>query len=155
MAEPIEEARKRLAWHREQVRRHEDFLRLYEKLSSPNAEHDESWKQEPEETKEPVEKPVERRRLSMRGGATPREIVDVMVRVIRERGQPMTRGEIVEALEARDIDLPAADKNRYIGTIAWRHKAFFKHIEGRGYWVSGEPEKDWWRRSYEPEQSKE
>ncbi len=147
MSEPIEEAKKRLAWHMQRAKELEDFLRLYEDLSSMNAEHGDIWEREPEETKEPVEKPVERRRMSTRGGATPREIAEIMRRVIRERGQPMTRGEIVEALEARDVDLPAADKGRYIGTIAWRHKAFFKHIEGRGYWVTGDAEKDWWRRS--------
>jgi hypothetical protein len=150
MSEVVEEAKRRLAWHRQEVKRLEEWLGFYGELGRTNAEQDELWKQEPKETSAPVDKPVEMRRRRRMSGAKPREIVEIMQRVIRDRGQPMTRGEIVEALEARDVELPAADKQRYIGTIAWRHKAFFPHIEGRGYWVSGEPVKDWWRKAYAP-----
>jgi hypothetical protein len=58
-----------------------------------------------------------------------------MERLIRETGRPMTRGEIVSAFERRDVDIPAKDKARYLGTIAWRHKGTFVNIEGRGYWL--------------------
>lgn len=59
----------------------------------------------------------------------------------------MSRGEIVDALERRDVEIPAQDKARYIGTLAWRNKGTFVNIEGRGYWLrdagvpllSGEP----------------
>lgn len=155
MSEKFELAKKRLEWLRNEVKELEIFLRRWESLDGMNAEQDESWKQEPEETKQPVDKSAEKRKLSSRSGASPREIVEIMRRVIRETGRPLTRGEIVDALEARDVDLPATDKNRYIGTIAWRFKAFFTHIEGRGYWVADEPVKDWWRKSYDPEQSED
>jgi hypothetical protein len=56
-------------------------------------------------------------------------------RLIRDVGSPMTRGQIVEALALRDVDLPAADKARYIGTIIWRHKSIFVNLKGRGYWL--------------------
>ena len=61
-----------------------------------------------------------------------------MERVIRERGEPLTRGQIVEALEMRDVVIPAVDKSRYIGTLAWRHKSIFVNIDGRGYWLRAE-----------------
>lgn len=150
MSEIIEQAKQRLDYHRREVKKLEEFLRTAGEISGTNVEFNDFQKQEPEETKPPVYKPVEKRRLSSRGGASPREIVEIMRRVIRETGRPLTRGEIVDALEARDVDLPATDKNRYIGTIAWRFKAFFTHIDGRGYWVADEPVKDWWRKSYEP-----
>ena len=65
----------------------------------------------------------------------PDEIAQTIERVIREVGHPLTRGQLVSALERRDIDLPAADKARYLGTIIWRHKKIFVNIEGRGYWL--------------------
>lgn len=59
--------------------------------------------------------------------------------VLQEFGQPMTRGKIIEALRSRNIELSAADKGRYIGTIIWRHKETFINIEGQGYWLRNEP----------------
>ena len=41
--------------------------------------------------------------------------------------------------EARDVEIPATDKARYVGTIMWRNKSKFLNIEGRGYWLRGEP----------------
>jgi hypothetical protein len=69
----------------------------------------------------------------------PAEIVAIIERIIREAGRPLTRGEIVEALEQRDVHIPAEDKQRYIGTIAWRHKSVFGNVGGLGYWLTGEP----------------
>ncbi len=51
----------------------------------------------------------------------------------------MSRGEIVDAFDRRDIEIPAKDKARYVGTIAWRNKGVFVNIEGRGYWLSRLP----------------
>ncbi len=69
----------------------------------------------------------------------PDNIALVIERVIRDVGQPMQRREIVKALEARDMEIPALDKERYIGTIVWRHKGTFVNVEGRGYWLRDEP----------------
>jgi hypothetical protein len=81
----------------------------------------------------PVENSGKRRQRTR--GARPDEIAMIMERVIRERGEPLTRGQIVEVLEARDVVIPAVDKSRYIGTLAWRHKSTFMNIDGRGYWL--------------------
>lgn len=69
----------------------------------------------------------------------PSDIAELMARIIREIGRPMTRGQIVEALERRDVQIPYEDKARYVGTIAWRNKGMFQNIEGQGYWLRGEP----------------
>jgi hypothetical protein len=37
------------------------------------------------------------------------------------------------------VHIPFEDKGRYVGTIAWRHKGTFVNVEGRGYWLRGEP----------------
>ena len=63
----------------------------------------------------------------------------MMERLIREVGRPMTRGEIVDAFAKRDIEIPAKDPARYLGTIAWRNKRIFVNIEGRGYWLRDSP----------------
>jgi hypothetical protein len=72
------------------------------------------------------------------GKTAPSEIARLMERIIREVGRPMTRGEIVEAVARRDVEIPAQDKKRYVGTIAWRHKGIFVNVEGRGYWLRAE-----------------
>lgn len=82
-----------------------------------------------------VDNLAHRSRKSRHLGPPPKEIAELMERVIRERGEPMSRGEIVEALERRDVEIPAQDKARYVGTLAWRKKGTFMNIEGRGYWL--------------------
>lgn len=63
----------------------------------------------------------------------PAELADIVERMIREIGHPMTRGEIVEALEQRDVILPAKDKARYVGTILWREGERFINVPKEGY----------------------
>src|SRR6056297_2560670 len=65
------------------------------------------------------EKRLSQRKSRRASGIRPSEIADHMERIIREVGHPMTRGEIVDAFERRDIRIPYEDKARYIGTIAW------------------------------------
>lgn len=72
----------------------------------------------------------------------PAVIADTVESVIRTRNEPMNRSELVDALEEAGIEMPAADKPRYIGTILWRHKDRFENIPGRGYWLVGLPVPD-------------
>lgn len=65
----------------------------------------------------------------------PALIAKLSERVIREHGEPMRRGEIVEAVEALGFEIHSTDKNRYVGTILWRNIDIFDNIEGYGYWV--------------------
>lgn len=114
-ATPLENAEKRLVTLREEITRIERFIADYHAFST-----------------ETMDNLIEK---SGRRKARPDEIAQIMERVIREVGRPMTRGQLVDALERRDVDLPAADKGRYIGTIIWRHKSIFVNIEGFGYWL--------------------
>lgn len=92
----------------------------------------------PAQPEKNVEKRSSQRKSRRASGIRPSEIAEHMERIIREVGRPMTRGDIVDAFERRDIRIPYEDKARYIGTIAWRHKGVFENIEGRGYWLRGE-----------------
>ena len=60
-------------------------------------------------------------------------ILDEVRRVILRHAKPMTRAELVDALEARGLQLPGADPKKVLGTNIWR-SGKFQHIEGQGYW---------------------
>lgn len=55
-------------------------------------------------------------------------------KLILARGRPMTRYELVEAIERDGLIVGGHDKARNIGTILWRSKAF--ENQGEGYWPS-------------------
>lgn len=146
MPTPLENAEKRLATLREEVARVERFIADYHAFSTEpdldrgdfdkaNTVQSRSGNVSPETPHQSVDNFREK---SGRRKARPDEIAQIMERVIREVGRPMTRGQLVDALERRDVDLPAADKGRYIGTIIWRHKSIFVNIEGFGYWLRAE-----------------
>lgn len=159
MANPVAAARAKIAALRAEIIELERFLAMYEKLSAvPYEEKPRLGSAKDEtaascgsvgnETPLPVDKSVADRdsytqpresRRRAAGAPKPAEIATLMERIIRDVGRPMTRGEIVSALEARDMMIPYEDKPRYVGTIAWRHKGLFENIEGRGYWLRGEP----------------
>jgi hypothetical protein len=140
MPNAIDNARKRLAALRNQVAELERFIQMYEELKE-GADADKSDTHASRLSgaligNKPVDNfPHDRRRKRGR----PAEIVTIIERIIREAGRPLTRGEIVEALERRDVHIPAEDKQRYVGTIAWRHKSVFGNVGGLGYWLTGEP----------------
>lgn len=143
MASPLENARKRLAALREEMAGVKRFIEMYAQFSDElvaaqigtgNGNSEETFPH-----KSFVVDTVDNSRRERRSGPTPRELVDMTERLIREVGRPMTRGEIVAAFHRRDIEIPAQDKKRYIGTIVWRNKAKFLNIEGRGYWLRDSP----------------
>ncbi|MDF2119733.1 hypothetical protein PY365_29655 [Roseiarcaceae bacterium H3SJ34-1] len=142
MPTPIENARKRLAEIRAEAAEIERFIEFYKRFEDePDANQVEAAATPTGgnlSTETVVQVVDKSRRRSDRTGPTPSEIAQVMERVIRDVGRPMTRGEIVEALERRDIEIQAQDKYRYVGTLAWRHKSIFINVEGRGYWLRSE-----------------
>jgi hypothetical protein len=143
MADPLEIAKKKLAAALREAAELRRFIETYEALAA-GAERiapDEIEGQlggnlSTENTHHSVDNP---RRRGRGPGVRPTQIAEMMERLIREIGTPLTRGQIVEALERRDVEIPAQDKQRYIGTIAWRKKSKFINIDGLGYWLRGEP----------------
>jgi hypothetical protein len=64
---------------------------------------------------------------------------------IKDAQHPLTRYELVSALEERGVIVPGETKEmkgRYVGTIMWRNSDDFENIEGRGYWLKGAPAPD-------------
>lgn len=137
MYSALENAKRRLAELTKELEEIQTFISLherYEKLSTGVPGTRLRAEVSPDVLKSGV-----MHRHSPRGGLTPKEIVELVSRILRESGQPLTRGEIVTRLILRDVDLPGEDKARYVGTIMWRHKSKFVNIEGRGYWLRGQP----------------
>lgn len=144
MSSPLENAKKKLAQLKAEVARVERFINdFHEFASGTDTDRVEPLSLQNDEGKvsEKSVAPVDSVDKSRRGkGTRPDAIAKMLENVIRDVGRPMIRSELVEALERRDVELAAADKPRYIGTIIWRHKGIFKHIEGRGYWLRSEPD---------------
>lgn len=138
MGTPLENARKKLATLREEIAGVERFIEMYTIFSDEGVAKT-SERGHSEETYPQPPKPVNNSVKELRSGPTPRELADMTERLIRDVGRPMTRGEIVDALLMRDVEIPAQDKKRYVGTIVWRNKSRFQNIEGLGYWLRGEP----------------
>ena len=66
-------------------------------------------------------------------GDKPSEIVEAAIKVIRDSGRPMTRSQLVKALEEEGMTIGGTDKSKNMGTILWRSKKF-ENVEGEGYW---------------------
>ena len=112
----------------EELRALEDFIGLYERLvgsagGQPRPENG-------------------RPRLRERNILPPRRLADLAREIILERGRPMTRSELVEAIESRGFPLAGKDKSKNLGTILWRFNDRFVNIEGRGYWPRDIPLRD-------------
>lgn len=148
MPTPAEKARAQILIYETKIAELRRFIAIYDELEATEATGHAAM--------QPVNEPgttgvalgnntfpqsVEKRTtLYLKRPATrPDRVAEHMERIIREVGRPMTRGEIVAAFDAREIPIPFEDKPRYVGTIAWRHKGKFRNIEGRGYWLAGEP----------------
>ena len=146
MSTPVENARKRLAALRLEAAEIERFIALYERFSSdPLAPAEANVSGTLGHSGETYPQNLsyvdsgDNSWQTPRRGPRPTEIAQMMERLIREVGRPMTRGEIVDAFDRRGMDIPAKDKARYLGTIAWRQKSIFTNVEGRGYWLRNVP----------------
>jgi hypothetical protein len=73
--------------------------------------------------------------LAERKRGRPADFAGIMERVLRDVGKPLSRPELVEELEKREVVIPSDDKPRYLGTILWRHRDRFINLPGFGYWL--------------------
>ncbi|RYG91057.1 MAG: hypothetical protein EON58_19000 [Alphaproteobacteria bacterium] len=59
---------------------------------------------------------------------------------IRSTGKPLTRGQILRALDAKEIPVGGGyDRSKNMGTIMWRLRDRFVSLQGFGYWFRNEP----------------
>ncbi len=131
MTQVIEKARTKLAQLEAEAARIRDFIAVYEALAVNDSVD--------------IGDSVEAEMISAKGKVTGKKtgdraekIVKMAKIVLRERQRPMTRSELVQALEARGLVIGGSDKNKNMGTVLWRSKEF-TNIEGEGYWPKDVP----------------
>lgn len=117
----IEKARKRLIEIEKERKRLEDFIALYDQLGSDS------------EISRPEIQPAKRTAKPKNRGSRPAEIIRFAKVAIKESGVPMTRTQLVSALESKGLTIGGTDKSKNMGTILWR-SGVFDNIEGHGYW---------------------
>lgn len=67
-----------------------------------------------------------------------KRMYEVVTQILRERKKPMTRHEMVDALEMKGIPVAGVDRPKAIGTILWRMRKHFVNLPGWGYWLINE-----------------
>ena len=118
MSQVIEKAQERLRKIEAEAEEIRTFLRVYAALEGDKAVDNESRSEDLGDAA-PTAKPG--------------EIVESARELIRERGRPMTRSQLLKALREKGLNLPGKDATKNIGTVIWRSKQF-DNIAGEGYW---------------------
>lgn len=154
MDEIVEYARHRREAIQEELQRIDHFLKLYDEFAAKYASE-----ARPEPTVniqaatervtaliEPVlplvdpevvpEAPARRKRAS--GNPKPEEVIRVARMAMLAKGHPMTRRQVLDALQTQGITINGHDPIKVIGTTLWRSKQFVQH-EGFGYWPKDAP----------------
>lgn len=129
---------------RKELERLDDWLDMYRSLVGT-----EQARSEANDTANEVPPVKSHGRKRQPGTVRPSDLAPMVRRIITEKGRPMTRTELLEALEARDVVMAGTDKAKYLGTLMWRAREAFTNIESLGYWPSDLP----WNglgRSYQP-----
>lgn len=91
-----------------------------------------------------TESPIKRTRVS--DNPKPAVLIPAAIEILRQRGHPMSRRQLHEALSERGLVVKGADPIKALGTILWRAGDQVTQIEGLGYWPKAdryEPAKYW------------
>lgn len=126
MANEIQELRERKARLMAEIELIDQYLRLHGKLFPSSSGENKS------DTKSPHSNGADNSQRN-----DPRAVAERANQVLRQHGRPMQRGDLVRAIEDSGLEIFSKDKNKYIGTVLWRHRDTFVNIEDRGYWIRG------------------
>lgn len=123
----------------ERLREIDRFLSAYESFSGTKVDRNDTHQDENELLNSRI--PQQDLLFESPRKLVPAEIANLAEQLIRQNWRPMTRGELVEAIETKGFEIRSLDKNRYIGTILWRNHKRFSNLDGRGYWATslGDP----------------
>lgn len=106
------------------------FIATYRRLSGTNTENEEPFEPVDSENKSADSPPTVRKRHGR-----PEQFARIMEGVLKDVGRPLNRNAMVAEIELRGVEIPSADKPRYVGTILWRERSKFIHIVDHGYWL--------------------
>lgn len=126
-----------------QLKEIDEFIELYKRLEvdtkSENIEAAQTNFISNESTKDVVEPTKVRASKRRVRGTSPAEIVPIIIDMMRVKGLPMTRTEVLEVLLKQGVEVGGEDKAKNVGTIMWRHDKDFINLSGRGYWLRNTP----------------
>ena len=88
------------------------------------------------ESNEPA--PSAARSARSRGNPTKEEVAAKVKELILERGVPIARNDLFEALESRGVIIRGADPKVVLGTMLWRTEDIIR-LRGHGYWLKDRP----------------
>jgi hypothetical protein len=60
-------------------------------------------------------------------------------KLLLDAGTPLTRTQLLRALDARDIPVGGSNRPKNMGTIMWRLSDHFVNLDGFGYWPKDTP----------------
>lgn len=73
-------------------------------------------------------------------GLSKLELKPYIEEVIKEAGRPLTRGQLLRKLDAKNVLVGGqADRSKNMGTIMWRLREDFVNLSGHGYWMRHTP----------------
>lgn len=119
-------AEKQIAEWREKIARAERFIKDWEEFSGQSAPASLVAVSEVTVSKsKPHQKPKNPKK---------EEVAEVARQIIRERGEPMTRDELFEALTSKGITIHGQNPPVVLQTMLWRMQERIVHLKGYGYW---------------------
>lgn len=62
--------------------------------------------------------------------------------IIQERGVPLSRRELFEALKSQGVEIQGKDPEMVLSTMLWRSKDKIVRLPGVGYWLKAMPYKE-------------
>jgi hypothetical protein len=65
-------------------------------------------------------------------------VADVAREIIRERGHPVSRKDLFDALAARGLSIEGKDPEMVLSTMLWRTKDKIVRLPNFGYWLTDE-----------------
>ena len=121
---------------RKEIEKIEEFLALYQQFESDGIDTINAIKANKNGAKTPESTATPHRRKSPRK-VTPVVLKDNVADILKDSGKPLSRREIVEAIEARGIVMPGTNKTGYIGSLLHRFKSEISSTKQGGYWFTG------------------
>lgn len=144
MDRALANAMKRRDELRAEIAEIEHFLSLYNRFSaSGGGEEAPSQAEKSEEQKGAESAPATRadgdggesETPAVRQRGWPKERLKPYIKAaIATAERPLTRGELLRAMQRENIPVGGTDQSKNMGTILWRLKDDFVNLDGYGYW---------------------
>lgn len=125
MAEKIADAEDQIKEWRAKMQRAERFISDWEEFSGQKAPAPTTEGEVYLSTSKPEKKPRNPKK---------EDVAEAAVRIIRERGEPMTRDELFDALNAMGIIIHGKNPPVVLQTMLWRSQNQIVHLKSFGYW---------------------